>query len=109
MQVSIIENMRGYATEITDLYSSFITNHARYRHSCELLLSPLMLPDSKVLELLESGDEKAWQDPEIRENLKNRLGRDYHAYILSVEKLNGKLVKFSKKLGLDNDMTVRIL
>jgi hypothetical protein len=108
MQVSIIENMRHYEMEFTDLYSSFIAHWTIYRQSCELLLSPLMLPESKLSELLESGDDKAWEDPEIRENLRKRLGRDYRAYELSVERLNRKLARFSKKLGLGKDMTVRI-
>ena len=108
MQASTMENMRYYEIEFTDLYSSLITCLAIYRQSCERLLSPLILPGSKMWELLESGDEKAWQDPGLCENLRNRLGRDYHPYILSVEKLNRKLERFSKTLRLGKDMTVRI-
>ena len=109
MQVSKIKLIRGYPTELRNLYISFLTYHTIYRHSCELLLGPLMLPNSKMFELLEGGDEKAWQDLGIHENLKNRLGPDYDIYVSSVEMLNRKLVEFGKELGLDKDKTVRIL
>jgi hypothetical protein len=40
-----------------------------YRHSCEELLSPLMLPDNKFHELLENSEGNAWEDAELGESL----------------------------------------
>ena len=108
MQVSVIESMRDYETEFTDLYSSFILHYSRYKNSCELLLGPLILSGSKLRELLESGYGNAWQDEEFCEGLRKRLGCGFCAYKLNVEKLDRKVVRFSKKLGLGENMAVRI-
>ncbi|KAF8246380.1 hypothetical protein K440DRAFT_366847 [Wilcoxina mikolae CBS 423.85] len=105
VQVSTIKNMKDYESIFENLHTSFVTGLSIYRHSCEELLSPLMLPDNKFHELLENSDRNAWEDEELGKSLCERLGADYLPYKSSVKKLNKKIILFSKKLKLD-DMRV---
>ncbi|KAF8535326.1 hypothetical protein BDD12DRAFT_893263 [Trichophaea hybrida] len=57
--VSTIKNMKNYESIFENLHTSFVTGLSIYRHSCEELLSPLMLPDNKFHELLENSEGNA--------------------------------------------------
>src|SRR5438477_525694 len=74
LQVSAIKNMQKYEAVFEYLHASFVTSLAIYRNSCEELLSPLALPDSKLYDLLEKTDGGSWEDPELNTSLRNRLG-----------------------------------
>ncbi|KAH0543123.1 hypothetical protein FGG08_002549 [Glutinoglossum americanum] len=96
--------MKDYESVFENLHTSFITGLSIYRDSCEQLLSPLMLPDNKFYELLEKPEGNAWKDAELGESLHERLGSDYGPYRSSIKQLNKKIILFSKKLKLDDDM-----
>ncbi|KAI9769210.1 MAG: hypothetical protein M1840_004339 [Geoglossum simile] len=63
-----------------------------------------MLPDSNFYELLENHHGDAWKDEELGKRLRERLGTDYPPYKSSVRQLNKKIVLFSQKLKLCDDM-----
>lgn len=94
--------MRDYETVFDNLHTRFVTSLSIYRNSCEELLSPLMLSDNKLLELLENPGTASWEDVELGESLRERLGESYRPYKASVKQLDKKIILFGKKLKLDN-------
>lgn len=98
--------MWDYESIFENLHVSLVTILCIYRHSCEQLLSPLMLPESKRYELLEKPTGNAWQDAELDDSLHKRLGVSYGPYKASVKQLNKKIILFGKKLKLGEDLRV---
>lgn len=108
LQVSTIKQMNDYETVFETLQTSFVTSLSIYRNSCEELLSPLMLPDKELSELLKNRSAKSWEGEKLGESLRERLGPSYIPYKASVKQLYKKINLFAKKLKLGNDMRVSI-
>lgn len=100
--------MWEYESVFENLHSSLVTSLLIYKHSCEQLLNQMMLPESKLYELLEKPAGNAWQDPELNDSLRKRLGATYSPYKTSIKQLNKKVILFGKKLKLDEDLRVCI-
>jgi len=107
-QISTMKNMKNYELVFVDLRTSFAASVAIYTGSCHKLLSPLNLPDNKLKDLLVERKKEAWEDVELGESLKKRLGDDYMPYKSLVKQLNKKIILFCKKLKLDEDITVSL-
>lgn len=105
-QVSTIKRMNDFETDFENLHTSFVTSLAIYKNSCEKLLSPLMLPDNKLYELLENGSATSWEDAELGKSLHERLGQSYKPYKDSVKQLNKRITLFGTKLKLGDEMRV---
>lgn len=103
-----MKNIWEYENIFENLHSSLVTSLFIYKHSCEQLLNPMTLPDSKLYELLEEPTGNAWQDPELNDGLRKRLGSTYSPYKTSIKQLNKKVILFGKKLKLDEHLRVRI-
>ena len=100
--------MWEYESVFESLHSSLITSLFIYKHSCEQLLNPMMLSESKLYELLEKPAGNAWQDPELNDSLRKRLGSAYIPYKTSTKQLNKKVILFGTKLKLAEDLRVYI-
>lgn len=106
LQVSTIKHMTDYETTFEEIHTPFVASLSIYRNSCEELLSPLMLPDNELYELLENPSTMSWKGKKLDETLRERLGPSYIPYKASVEKLHKKINLFAKKLKLGNSMRV---
>ncbi|KAI5805713.1 hypothetical protein EDC01DRAFT_609846 [Geopyxis carbonaria] len=102
--VRTIENMAKYETVYENLLISFGTGLSIYRSSCETLLGPLELPEAQLRNLLEEPEGVAWEDEELSERIRERLGISYKPYKSAVQHLDRKIKIFSKKLKLKDDM-----
>lgn len=100
--------MNDYENVFENLHTSFVTNLAIYRNSCEELLSPLILLDNDLNELLDKRGAKLWEDAKLGESLRERLGDSYTPYKSSVKQLDRRIKLFCKKLKLEDDMRVSI-
>ena len=98
--------MRKYEEVFEYLHSSFIIMACIYRNACEELLSPLALSDAQVCELLESHDSSSWENPDLNDALRNRLGSNYLPFKSSVKQLNKKINFFARKLQLSDKFQV---
>jgi hypothetical protein len=90
-----------YEIEFEDLSSSFEVGLCKYKNSCQDLLMPLHLPDSKFYDLLEERDGELWEDKELVEKLVERLGTAHGPYRRKVKSLDRKIKLFCSKLRLD--------
>ncbi|KAF2867390.1 hypothetical protein BDV95DRAFT_610791 [Massariosphaeria phaeospora] len=75
-----------------------------YRNSLEELLSPLVLSDSQLYQLLEETNGSAWETPDLVSSLRDRLGHNYLPFKSSIKQLNKKVVLFGHKLQLDDKL-----
>ncbi|KAB2107584.1 hypothetical protein AG0111_0g3844 [Alternaria gaisen] len=99
--LSTIRSMQKYEEAFGYLHASFITIACIYRNSCEELLSPLALSDAQLSQLLENRESSAWENLELDDALRNRLGSNYMPFKSSVKQLNKKINLFGRKLQLD--------
>lgn len=81
--------MIKYESVFFDMQVSLAMNVAIFEQSCEELLRGLMLPDNQFCELVDR--HKGWDDKELDEKLRYRLGKDYPMYKLSVKQLGKRL------------------
>ncbi|CAN9299455.1 unnamed protein product [Alternaria alternata] len=95
--------MQKYEEAFGYLHASFVTIACIYRNSCEELLSPLALSDAQLFQLLENRESSAWENPELNDALRDRLGSNYLPFKSSVKQLNKKVNLFGRKLQLDKD------
>ncbi|CAN9274444.1 unnamed protein product [Alternaria alternata] len=102
-QLSTIKSMQKYEETFGYLHASFVTIACIYRNSCEELLSPLALSDAQLSQLLENRESSAWENPELSDALRNRLGNNYLPFKSSVKQLNKKINLFGRKLQLDKN------
>ena len=98
--------MQKYEEAFGYLHASFVTIACIYRNSCEELLSPLALSDAQLSQLLENRESSAWENPELSDALRNRLGNNYLPFKSSVKQLNKKINLFGRKLQLDKNFQV---
>lgn len=106
LQLSTIKSMQKYEEAFECLHASFVTNACIYRNSCEELLGPLALSDAQVCQLLEDHDSSSWEDPDLNDALRNRLGSNYLPFRSSVKQLNKKINLFARKLQLCENFQV---
>jgi len=105
-QLSTIKSMQKYEEAFECLHASFVTNACIYRNSCEELLGPLALSDAQVCQLLEDHDSSSWEDADLNDALRNRLGNNYLPFKSSVKQLNKKINLFARKLQLCDNFQV---
>jgi hypothetical protein len=74
-----------------------------FERSCRELLRDL--PDKQIHSLVNLW--KGWDDPDLAEKLRRRLGKDFEIYRLSVMQLNKRIEVLQKGLKLREDLTVR--
>ena len=98
--------MQKYEEAFGYLHASFVTIACIYRNSCEELLSPLALSDDGLSQLLENRESSAWENPELSDALRSRLGSNYLPFKSSVKQLNKKINLFGRKLQLDKNFQV---
>jgi hypothetical protein len=98
--------MQKYESVFEHLHVAFVTNLTIYRNSLEELLGPLELSDTQLYQLLEEGDNAAWNDVELTSKLRDRLGSSYLPFRSSLKQLNKKVNLFAHKLQLDAGMKV---
>jgi len=106
LQLSTIKNMQKYEEAFEHLHASFVTIACIYRNSCEELLSPLALSDAQVYQLLEDHDSASWENSDLNDALRNRLGSNYLPFKSSVKQLNKKINLFARKLQLCDNFRV---
>lgn len=81
IQLGIDRYKRGLAgKEMRQLSRSFGTQKRIYLNTIEEILSSFV-SDSKLTELLQDPNGKAWQDPKLSDELKNHLGEAYPEFI----------------------------
>lgn len=90
-----------YEIEFEDLSSSFEVALCKYKDSCQDLLMPLHLSDSKFHSLLEEPNGELWEDEELVEKLVERLGSAHGPYRRKIKSLDRKIKLFCAKLKLD--------
>lgn len=103
-----MKNMKEYEYVFADIHCSFTASVGIYIDSCYMLLNPLNLPDNQIKTLLEERKEVAWKDPELRKGLEKQLGANCKIYLSLVNKLNRRILMFSKKLKLRTDLKVTL-
>ncbi|KAI4956191.1 hypothetical protein J4E91_000402 [Alternaria rosae] len=101
--LSTIKSMQKYEDAFEHLHASFVTIACIYRNSCEELLSPLALSDAQVCQLLEDHDSSSWENSDLNDALRNRLGSNFLPFKSSVKQLNKKINLFAQKLQLGDN------
>lgn len=91
-----------------ELVVSMRADLAILRNSCEELLSPLILPDKLLFELLEQCGETSWDDKDLQRKLAERLGDSQTAYMSATRQLRKRIELFARKLDLGEDFKVGI-
>jgi hypothetical protein len=69
-------------------------------------LSPLALADDQLYQLLEEVNKPSWENLELNDTLRSRLGSNYLPFKSSIKQLNKKVNLFSHKLQLDDNFRV---
>jgi hypothetical protein len=98
--------MQKYEEVFGYLHASFVIIACIYRNSCEELLSPLALSDAQVCQLLEDHDSSSWENADLNDALRDRLGSNYLSFKSSVKQLNKKINLFARKLQLCDNFQV---
>lgn len=80
-----MQHMTKHESVFLDMQVSLGTSVAIFEQSSEELLRGLMLPDSQLRDLVDN--HKGWDDKDLDEKLRHRLGKDYAVYKLSVKQL----------------------
>jgi hypothetical protein len=100
--------MKQYECVFSDIQISFAASVGIYTDSCYQLLNPLSLSDQQMNDLLEKRKSEAWKSPQLQKDLEKRLGPNFKTYLSLLNKLNGKILLFCKKLKLTDDLKASI-
>lgn len=80
--------MKNYEETIENVLITFESMRARYIFACETLLAPLILPQVQYVELIYNPDTKTWNDQDLQDALKDRLGPATSPYLGLVQKVH---------------------
>lgn len=97
--------MTHYEETFLDIVVDLSTSEALFRQSCEELLGSLSLPDKQFRDLVD--DQLGWDNKDLEDQVRERLGKDYTAYKLKVKVLGKKIRLLKSKLRLEDDYSVR--
>lgn len=97
--------MTHYEETFLDIVVDLSTSEALFRQSCEELLGSLSLPDKQFRDLVD--DQLGWDNKDLEDQFRERLGKDYTAYKLKVKVLGKKIRLLKSKLRLEDDYSVR--
>jgi hypothetical protein len=95
--------MKEYENVFVDSQLRLCLSVTMFERSCRELLQDL--PDKQIHDLVNL--RKGWDDPDLMEKLRRRLGKDFEIYRLSVTQLNKRIEILRQKLKLREDLTVR--
>jgi hypothetical protein len=98
--------MQKYESVFEHLHVAFVTNLTIDSSRGPNSSSSEFLYDTQLYQLLEEGDNAAWNDDELTAKLRERLGSSYLPFKSSLKQLNKKVNLFAHKLQLDAGMKV---
>ncbi|KAK4160153.1 hypothetical protein QBC43DRAFT_303972 [Cladorrhinum sp. PSN259] len=102
--IETIQTMAQYVVVLREIVDSIETAITIYKQQCEILLKPLLLPDSQLGKLLGDGEssQDAWKDLNLAKQLKEKFGStdERDKFLKAVHRLHQRILKLKSKLGL---------
>jgi hypothetical protein len=100
--VATIRRTFKYQAEFRSLSRQLRVESGIFQNTIELLLTGCVAQD-KITELLESPGGKGWQNPDVADSLRQKLGRVYDVYLETVESMSRTVHEFKARLKLNDD------
>jgi hypothetical protein len=110
LMISAMEHYKKTA-EVWDDWWSYKQQYTKFKRALECeklafeenfeeLLGPIVRGESELRELLKDSNSPAWKEPELEEQLRERLPKSYDAYMDIMKELEEVMEKLKDKLGV---------
>lgn len=74
-------------------------HHASFEQTMELLLKPITEPE-ELSDMIENTDSPHWTDPDIDQELQNKLGKAYKAYLRKTQDIQAIIIELAACLNI---------
>jgi hypothetical protein len=102
-----LDHFRKYKREIKSILRDLETNNAILRNSTEKLLHH-MVDFDEMARLMNDQTGALWEQNEIKEVMKSKLGNSYQAYVGMVAEVDAAVNGIKKRLGIESDGIVSL-
>jgi hypothetical protein len=89
-----------FESEFGNFIEELGTQQARFDMSLEKLLAPFVTSDAQMNTLLSERSPEAWHDPQLKKELRGRLGSSYDWYVAICRKMSTTLDSLEERLGI---------
>lgn len=97
--LTTIKGLRQYRWQLENYSSNLSAQYAIFLNTLQIFLEDLVDDHDQRSELIKNPTGNAWKDIQLQAALRDKLGRDYHAFIGIVASLCSLLEELSDKLN----------
>lgn len=97
--IATIKGLRRYRWELENYSSNLSAQYAIFLNTLQIFLQDVVDDHDERSELIRNPTGNAWKDVQLQAILKEKLGRDYHAFTGIVAGLCSLLEELSNKLN----------